>query len=247
MGSIQAAVRLFAIHCIFCILYMHLGIDPTGETEVAEMKKASKIYIAAGLCLLVFLINELGMMIGSLHMYDMQVADAELSAQALEAAHRSFAPMLISSVVRVLIYLLLVLYCFRLNGSKMGAWLFALSFLLEAARCGRMFVDSINYGFMNMNTVCFALMLVFCLAMVLLKRLKSNIIWGFGGVVLGLYLLLTIADKILVSLALIRSQAPSMMPWWIQVSDWGVVLCRAAGFILLWRQEGKNLRVPMAE
>lgn len=201
------------------------------------MKKTNRGVIAAGLCLLVYLINELGILIGYLHMYDMLVMDAGLSVQALEASRLSFAPMLISSVVRVLIYLLLVLYCFCLNQSKAGTWLFALAFLLEAARCGRMFIDSIGNGFVTIGAVCLALMLVFCLVMALLKAVRSKLIWGLGGIALGIYLLLTIADAVADISTMIRNQPIASAPWWLQIVTWGLALCRIAGFFLLWRQE----------
>ena len=201
------------------------------------MKKTNRGVIAAGLCLLVYLINELVMMIGSLRMHYLLVSDAGLSAQVLEAANLSFAPTLISSAVRVLIYLLLVLYCFRLNQNKAGAWPFALAFLLEAARCGRMFIDSIGNGFVTIGAVCFALMLVFCLAMALLKAVRSKLIWGLGGIALGIHLLLTIADAVADISTMIRNQPIASVPWWLQIVTWGLALCRIAGFFLLWRQE----------
>lgn len=201
------------------------------------MKKTNRKIIVAGLCLLAFLINELGVMIGYLRMHYLLVSDAGLSAQVLEAANLSFAPMMISAAVRVLIYLLLVLYCFRLNQNKAGAWLFALAFLLEATRCGRMFVDNISNGFVNMDTVCLALMLVFCLAMALLKAVRSKFIWGLGGIALGVYLLLTIADAVADISTMIRNQPIASVPWWLQIVTLGLALCRIAGFFLLWRQE----------
>ena len=201
------------------------------------MQKRRRIYIAAGLCLLAFLINELGILIGYLHMYDMLVMDAGLSVQALEASRLSFAPMLISSVVRVLIYLLLVLYCFCLNQSKAGTWLFALAFLLEAARCGRMFVDSVGNGFVTIGAVCFALMLVFCLTMTLLKAVRSKLLWGLGGIALGLYLLLTAVEQGMAIVTAIRNPSNGLNPWWFQIVALAPALCRIAGFALLWRQE----------
>lgn len=201
------------------------------------MKKTNRGVIAAGLCLLVYFLNELLLLIGYLRMHYLLVSDAGLSAQVLEAANLSFAPTLISSAVRVLIYLLLVLYCFRLNQNMAGAWLFALAFLLEATRCGRMFVDNISNGFVNMDTVCLALMLVFCLAMALLKAVRSKLIWGLGGIALGIYLLLTIADAVADISIMLRNQPIASIPWWLQIVTWGLALCRIAGFFLLWRQE----------
>ena len=201
------------------------------------MKKTNRGVIAAGLCLLVYFLNELLLLIGSLRMYHTLVSDARLSVQALEAANLSFAPTLLSSSVRTVIYLLLVLYCFFLNRSKAGGWLFALAFLLEAAHCGRMFVESIGNGFVTIGAVCLALMLVFCLAMVLLKAVRSKLIWGLGGIALGIYLLLTIADAVADISTMIRNQPIASVPWWLQIVTLGLALCRIAGFFLLWRQE----------
>ncbi len=210
------------------------------------MKKISKMHIAAVLLLVLFL-NELAVLIGSLRMYHTLVSDARLSVQALEAANLSFFPTLLSSAVRVLIYLLLVLYCFFLNRSKAGGWLFALAFLLEAARCGRMFVESICNGFVNINVVCFVLMLCFCLAMALLKPVRSRLLWGLSGVALGLHLLGTIAEEAMGVIALLRSQVSISFPWWAQLGTWGLLLCRMTGFFLLWQQEKPTLPEPQPE
>jgi hypothetical protein len=147
----------------------------------------------------------------------------------------------------VLIYLLLVLYCFCLNQRKAGTWLFALAFLLDAARCGRMFVDSIGNGFATIDAVCFALMLVFCLAMALLKAVRSKLIWGLGGIALGLYLLLTVVSMVAGIVTAIRNPSNTMNPWWVQIGALIPALCRIAGFPLLWLQERPAPTEPTPE
>lgn len=211
------------------------------------MKKTNRGVIAAGLCLLVYFLNELLLLIGSLRMYHTLVSDARLSVQALEAASLSFAPTLISSAVRTVIYLLLVLCCFFLNRSKAGGWLFALAFLLEAAHSGRMFVESIGNGFVTIGAVCFALMLVFCLVMALLKPTKSKTLWCLGGVMLGLYLLLTVVPMVTGIVTAIRNPSNIMNPWWVQIGALVPALCRIAGFFLLWLQERPAPTEPTPE
>lgn len=211
------------------------------------MKKANRLYIAAGLCLLAYFINELGLLIGNFRMWHLLVSDARLSMQALEAANLNFVPTLISSSVRGLVYLLLVLYCFCLNQRKAGGWLFALAFLLEAARCGRLFVESIGHGFASLDVACFVLMLLFCLSMTLLKPVKSKHLWQAGGVALGLCLLLTIAEEAVGVITLLRSEVSVSFPWWVQLGNWGLLLCRIAGFALLWQQEKPAPTEPTPE
>ena len=70
---------------------------------------------------------------------------------------------------------------------------------------------------------------------------------ALGGIALGLYLLLTIADAVADISTMIRNQPIASVPWWLQIATLGLALCRIAGFFLLWRQERPAPTEPTPE
>ena len=201
------------------------------------MNHTRKAYLAAGIFFALCAINALLTDVSALYAYG-QAAASMPNVQPIPGFWRH---MLFTTLTSTAPLLLLMLYCFFLHRTKAAPWVYCIAFCLLMAHSVSNLAQHFQMKSISLLSVCtVGLFLLFCIAMVLWKLLRTKALAIISGILLGAYLLLSLWQQTnsFVQSAKLMVQVPSERIMLLLM--YLPIFCNWVAYALLWQAEARD-------